>query len=493
MRQLLFIIFLASVTIANVHLSGVAMAQGREYVDSLHREGEKNYAARQLSEAMNHYLAGLRISERNNFYEESCRIYIGIGNLYSSQGDYEMGLRFYKRALSIAKQRGNTSLQNRALNNLIGASCFAGNAAEGKRYFAMLAANREHSTEYSYNLLMCQGLISANEGHTAAAIGSYRQAIAYAESHNLKDGYRESACSCLSQIYEGVGMADSALVYLDQNERSARLSGQSDLLMETLRHKSSIHEKLGHRALSLSYKEEYLLLADSLYSRDEFNTMKNAQYLYEAQKSEKAINTLTEEKHHREEMISTQRQWLLTLAVGAVVLAVLCMVVYKQKRQLRDAYNELFDRSQALLSQQSQAIAVPTERESNAVLTAEQRERLLTAIGRVMSDTSVFCHCDFNIEKLASLVDSNSRYVSEAINDGYGKNFRTFLNEYRIHEAMKRLSDSEHFGNYTIRAVSESVGYKSQTNFITVFTKIAGMKPSIYQKISRERFQNIKK
>ena len=77
--------------------------------------------------------------------------------------------------------------------------------------------------------------------------------------------------------------------------------------------------------------------------------------------------------------------------------------------------------------------------------------------------------------------------VSEAINEGYGKNFRSFLNDYRIKEAMQRLADNDRYGNYTIKAISESVGYKSQANFINIFTRLTGMKPSIYQKISRER------
>jgi len=98
-----------------------------------------------------------------------------------------------------------------------------------------------------------------------------------------------------------------------------------------------------------------------------------------------------------------------------------------------------------------------------------------------------FCGIDFSLDRLAGMIGSNSRYVSEAINDGYGKNFRTFLNEYRVREAMRRLSDSERYGNYTIKAVAESVGFKSQAHFIAVFTKLTGMKPSVYQKISRER------
>ena len=55
---------------------------------------------------------------------------------------------------------------------------------------------------------------------------------------------------------------------------------------------------------------------------------------------------------------------------------------------------------------------------------------------------------------------------------------------------MTRMNDQEHYGNYTIKAIAESVGYKSQANFINVFTKITGLKPSTYLKLLREERQH---
>ena len=66
-------------------------------------------------------------------------------------------------------------------------------------------------------------------------------------------------------------------------------------------------------------------------------------------------------------------------------------------------------------------------------------------------------------------------------------NFRAFLNRYRVKEAMRRLEDIDHYGHLTIKAVAESVGYKSQATFITVFTKETGLKPSLYQHLARTR------
>ena len=55
-----------------------------------------------------------------------------------------------------------------------------------------------------------------------------------------------------------------------------------------------------------------------------------------------------------------------------------------------------------------------------------------------------------------------------------------------MNQYLEALKLSEHYGGYTIKAISESVGYKSQANFISVFTKVTWMKPSIYQKLSKE-------
>lgn len=102
-----------------------------------------------------------------------------------------------------------------------------------------------------------------------------------------------------------------------------------------------------------------------------------------------------------------------------------------------------------------------------------------------MKDSANFCNPDFSLSMLAQAVDSNTTYVSQAINTSYNKNFRTILNEHRVKEAMKRMKDIATYGNYSIQGISESVGFKSASNFIAAFKKTTGMTPSLYQKLSK--------
>jgi AraC-like DNA-binding protein len=85
------------------------------------------------------------------------------------------------------------------------------------------------------------------------------------------------------------------------------------------------------------------------------------------------------------------------------------------------------------------------------------------------------------------LSGSKYKYVSQVINEYYQQNFNTFLNSYRIKEACKRLGDLEHYGNYTIEAISESVGFKSRSTFVSSFKRITGLTPSQYQRLARKQ------
>ena len=161
------------------------------------------------------------------------------------------------------------------------------------------------------------------------------------------------------------------------------------------------------------------------------------------------------------------------------------------ERQIRRYRKKLIDKKQAALSFSQLFIEEAEEAEETKLysankLTNEQKENLLRDITRIMEETEEFCDYEFSLERLASLIGSNSRYVSQIINETYNKNFRTFVNEYRIKEARIRLMNTAEYGNYTIKAIAESVGYKSHTNFIDIFKKITGITPSIYQKIAKE-------
>lgn len=353
----------------------------------------------------------------------------------------------------------------------------------------------------------------------------------------MDSSFVDNTNSCLAQLYMDTHRLDSAILLLKKNEEWARRTNHDEFLAETMHLLAQAYDAQGDATRASTCRMEYANLMEKLHYGDELNAMKNTQYIYDANKNASTINLLTQQQIFDSQQIRTQARWLLALAIALALIIVLFIIVSAQKRQLHHAYNRLYDRSQLFLAspipgqggatghQQGGPPGGPSGRQPgerprrqaegrserrargrargrakgrpggktqeaaprSLILTTEQRAALLADIGRVMGKVEEFCSTDFSIDRLAQLVGSNPRYVSEAINEGYGKNFRSFLNDYRIKEAMQRLADNDRYGHYTIKAISESVGYKSQANFINIFTRLTGMKPSIYQKISRER------
>lgn len=87
---------------------------------------------------------------------------------------------------------------------------------------------------------------------------------------------------------------------------------------------------------------------------------------------------------------------------------------------------------------------------------------------------------NFNTGRLAELVGEKPAAVSAAIADATGDTTSQFIARVRVREACRRFNDKVRFGDYTIEAIGQSVGYRSRSHFGSVFKKIIGMTPSEY-------------
>ncbi len=479
------------------------------------------YQRERHAEAMQEYLRARGIAEKEGLADRLPSIYINIGNVFSETDDIDTGIMFYRKALSaVADDEAHRYLPV-AYNNLFYAYYLKENADSSKKYFKLYRDLRISDGRSRYDLLLNRGLLDEMEGHHAEAIAMFRLAAAFARDSLASPLCAASANSYIAHAYEHTGSLDSALVYLHGNVETARANDYNNLLVESLRDLARIYDRLGRSEEALQYKSDCLALSDSLFSRETLNLIKNSQADYEQNADAYTIRTLNMAN-------ALQRGWIIALFAVIAVIALLSALLWRQKRRLSAAWWGLYERNLSLLDAERRytgriaalekrleeteeartapaapAAAAPQAAETapdastgvgaeapstrRLLISKEQREKLLDRIIHVMEEPELYCDPDFSIDRLAAAIESNSRYVSEVINEEYGMNFRAFLNRYRVKEAMRRLEDIEHYGHLTIKAVAESVGYKSQATFITVFTKETGLKPSLYQHLARTR------
>ena len=87
---------------------------------------------------------------------------------------------------------------------------------------------------------------------------------------------------------------------------------------------------------------------------------------------------------------------------------------------------------------------------------------------------------NYRLSMLAEDLNTNIKYLSEAINTNYGGTFESLLNKYRLNYAKKML-DERLADKYTIEYIYTSAGYSNRSTFYENFRKTFQMTPLEYQ------------
>jgi AraC-like DNA-binding protein len=88
---------------------------------------------------------------------------------------------------------------------------------------------------------------------------------------------------------------------------------------------------------------------------------------------------------------------------------------------------------------------------------------------------------DYSARKLADDLGTNTRYISAVVNVRFHMNYTSFINKYRIEEAMSILVDKR-YKDLRIEEVSDMVGFSNRQSFYASFYKINQMTPREYRK-----------
>jgi AraC-like DNA-binding protein len=119
----------------------------------------------------------------------------------------------------------------------------------------------------------------------------------------------------------------------------------------------------------------------------------------------------------------------------------------------------------------------PKPRYRKSALKPEQIRELITQLEIYLSDYEPYKNPLLNIEELAMAINTNTKYLSQAINEHYGMNFFTLINELRINKAISMLTAADH-KTFSITGIAQSAGFNSKSAFNAAFKKFTGKTPT---------------
>ena len=112
----------------------------------------------------------------------------------------------------------------------------------------------------------------------------------------------------------------------------------------------------------------------------------------------------------------------------------------------------------------------------NPRLMDEMKEKILNII--VMQKK--YKDKDYSAKKLAEDLGTNTRYISAVVNVRFHMNYTSFVNKFRIEEAMAILVDRR-YQDLRMEEVSDMVGFANRQSFYASFYRIMGITPRDYR------------
>lgn len=443
----IFFLFFALTSVANNTKSDSSLNAILTHADSL-------YNSQNYTEALDYYIKGMKLAEKDNFSEEYL-ICIGyIANIYQNFGDKSNCKLYLEKGYNGAKKAENNNLKNSFLINLVRVTCSLKDVENAKKYYKILQETPPdvNIDDWKYYLIYNKASISFAENKYEDAIKAHLEALKFAKEKKLgvtKEMYQENE---IANVYLCLKDFENALKWGKLCEERALKKKNTELLVNAYNVLYITYGNKGDDNNEKKYHHLYTEMKDSLY---------NIYSFFES--------TYKLKEYENKQMKSTYSSRSIMILLAIIIIVILISTYFYKKRHKKEEEEK-----------------EKKNDNDTVLLNDDQIEEIYVKIDKLMNDTKYIYNPDFSLQMLADDIQSNTKYVSWVINNKYQQNFKSLLNNKRIEEACKMLEDDDICKNYTIQSIYEKIGYKNATSFIRAFKKIVGTTPAEYRKSKQQ-------
>ena len=206
---------------------------------------------------------------------------------------------------------------------------------------------------------------------------------------------------------------------------------------------------------------------------------------------------------------STYRRTAIIVSIALVVILFSFGLTFFFFRRMRNAYRALVRRNQSwagLYRDDDETDDLPDsddEVSTNDNLTSgliesitkadeslpDNIDRIVECIEEAMSEKKLFKQANLTLDMIAHEIDFNRNYVSLALNRRMNKSLNTYINELRVKEAIRLLSDPA-CADMRFETISFESGFSDRSGLYRAFIKVTGLSPSNFRKNIRVKTRN---
>ncbi|MEO7978361.1 helix-turn-helix domain-containing protein [Flavobacterium sp.] len=118
------------------------------------------------------------------------------------------------------------------------------------------------------------------------------------------------------------------------------------------------------------------------------------------------------------------------------------------------------------------------QKNSGKKIEQPEAEMLLEKLENVMNNKELYKNSSLSLQDLSKEINISSHQLSQFLNTNLGKNFTSFVNEFRINQACEIIRSND---KITLESIGYDVGFNSKSTFFAAFKKHTGTTPLQYQ------------
>ncbi len=322
--------------------------------------------------------------------------------------------------------------------------------------------------------------------------GQYQQALNYyekmlGEAQEITTNRQQCIIKAMQQkaaVLAVMRHYEEAISCLREVEHIALDNGMQSELIDNYKAMAQVYVGMGNRQMAEQLDYKYLKARDEFIHKSHAEMLEKSRFLDELSRVNEQAAQI-QAKHERAHQLL-----LMVCLITAIILIALLLLVRSNIKQ-RNYIRHLYEKNVQLLDVKVTAEQPASQEDSapkyQSQLDQESKDRLFERIKDVMNDIAIICKPDFSLQQLAIQVGSNYKYVSQVVNESYGKSFKQVLNEQRVREACRILNDPNQSAHLTIEAIAANLGFNSRSNFTVTFKRITGISPSDFMKMAKEK------
>ena len=287
------------------------------------------------------------------------------------------------------------------------------------------------------------------------------------ENNPFNYPYAAGKATVLSAIFTQKQLFEQAKSYSDTTCIFLNKSGEynNDVKVHDIEYWIQYYETKSLYYSTINHFEQALAYVDSANQMS--NLLKEEYNLKKLHRAEQRVGM---QKLNAEMLRSKTYQWgMIAISFIAALILVFLLLFFHLYRTKRAAYHALAAKTRQWAGVDAQDIS-PDEID----------KQLFEQLNLLMTEKRIYKNPDVNLENIAKRMDVNRNYLSNAVNRCTGSNFSAYINEFRIKEAIRILTEKPET-RLSLEGIALEVGFSDRTTFYRVFKKVTGLSPSEYK------------